>query len=78
MIGPAPMNNSSHSKQPAAARTGGAVIASAFERADRNRDGQLTAQEAGTLPAIAQRFQELDADRNGALSRAEFEKGAAS
>jgi hypothetical protein len=53
-----------------------ASTAAAFERADANKDGQLSVQEAAQLPAISQRFQQLDADRNGALSRAEFEKGA--
>ena len=48
----------------------------AFERADANRDGQLSAQEARQLPAISQRFEEIDSDRNGQLSRAEFDKGA--
>lgn len=48
----------------------------AFDRADVNKDGQLSAQEAAKLPAIVQRFKELDADKSGTLSRAEFEKGA--
>lgn len=48
----------------------------AFDRADVNKDGQLSAKEAATLPAIGQRFKELDADQNGVLSRDEFEKGA--
>ena len=53
----------------------GGDSASAFERADANRDGQLSAAEAGQLPAIANRFQALDKDKNGSLSRAEFEAG---
>ena len=48
----------------------------AFDRADANKDGQLSPQEAAKLPAIGQRFKELDADQNGTLSREEFEKGA--
>lgn len=48
----------------------------AFDRADANKDGQLSAKEAGKLPAIGQRFKELDTDQNGTLSRNEFEKGA--
>lgn len=48
----------------------------AFERADTNRDGQLSPQEAAQLPAIAGKFKQLDVDGNGALSRSEFEKGA--
>jgi hypothetical protein len=50
--------------------------ATAFVRADTNKDGQLSAQEAAKLPAIGQRFKELDTDKNGSLSRDEFEKGA--
>lgn len=49
-----------------------------FERADTNRDGQLSPQEATHVPAIAQRFKELDKDGNGLLSRSEFQKGAGS
>lgn len=59
-----------------AARPASPATTAAFDRADANRDGQLSMQEAAQLPAIGQRFKELDADRNGALSRAEFEKGA--
>ncbi len=47
----------------------------AFNRADTNKDGQLSEKEAAQLPAISQRFKELDVDQNGALSPAEFEKG---
>ena len=50
--------------------------AAAFDRADANKDGQLSAKEAAKLPAIGQRFKELDTDQNGTLSRDEFEKGA--
>jgi hypothetical protein len=32
--------------------------------------------EARQLPVISQRFEEIDSDRNGQLSRAEFDKGA--
>ena len=53
-----------------------AGVQAAFERADANRDGQLSAQEARQLPVISQRFEEIDSDRNGQLSRTEFDKGA--
>ena len=53
-----------------------AASAAAFDRADANKDGQLSAKEAAKLPAIAQRFSELDADKNSMLSRDEFGKGA--
>lgn len=52
------------------------AAATAFERADTDRDGQLSAAEAAQLPAIGNRFAQLDKDRNGSLSRAEFEAGA--
>ena len=53
-----------------------AAASAAFARADTNQDGQLSPQETAHLPAIAQRFKELDTDQNGSLSRAEFDKGA--
>lgn len=53
-----------------------AASQAAFDRADGNRDGQLSAQEAARLPAIGNRFQELDSDKNGALSFEEFHEGA--
>lgn len=52
------------------------ATAAAFDRADTNKDGQLSAKEASNLPAIGQRFKQLDTDQNGALSRDEFDKGA--
>lgn len=46
----------------------------AFARADRNKDGKLSRDEARLLPAISERFDEIDADHDGFLSRAEFEE----
>ncbi|WP_159911351.1 EF-hand domain-containing protein [Pantoea sp. 18069] len=48
----------------------------AFERADSNHDGQLSAAEAQALPVIASRLRELDTDGNGSLSFEEFQRGA--
>jgi len=74
----APQAGSKPSTGPAlvAAPAQSTPASAAFDRADTNKDGQLSAQEAAKLPAIVQRFKELDADHNGTLSRAEFEKGA--
>lgn len=69
----APRPGSKSSSGPTA--QSGTTASAAFDRADANQDGQLSAQEAAQLPAIAQRFKELDTDRNGLLSRTEFEKG---
>ena len=53
-----------------------AAASAAFDRADTNKDGMLSADEAKQLPAISQHFKQLDTDKNGSLSRTEFEKGA--
>ena len=68
--GPAPTH-----PQPSATAS---AAAAAFDRADTDRNGQLSAQEVARLPAIVQRFNELDTDKSGTLSREEFEKGAQS
>lgn len=48
----------------------------AFDRADTNKDGQLSAKEAQKLPAMSARFQQLDTNHDGMLSREEFDAGA--
>jgi Ca2+-binding EF-hand superfamily protein len=47
-------------------------IASLVERADANGDGVLTRAEAASLPRLAERFDAIDADRDGRLSREEI------
>ena len=65
-----------------AAAGGGAGKASAkdldaaFARADVNKDGKLDKKEAEMMPAIAERFGQLDADSDGFISREEFSKAA--
>ena len=69
---------------PAPAAAGGASKTSAkdldaaFGRADVNKDGRLDKKEAEVMPAIAERFGQLDADSDGAISRSEFSKAAGS
>lgn len=43
-----------------------------FKRADRNRDGQLSREEAEHLPSVAAQFDQWDRDGNGQLSLQEF------
>lgn len=49
-------------------------VQAAFDRADTNRDGQLSRKEAESLPAVSNAFEQIDADKNGSLSREEFSK----
>jgi hypothetical protein len=44
----------------------------AFMRADTNGDGKLTKAEAARLPAVSQKFDALDKDKDGALSMSEY------
>lgn len=51
---------------------GDAMLKSSFTRIDANGDGRLSQDEARRMPEISARFDELDADKDGALSFAEF------
>jgi type II secretory pathway component HofQ len=73
----APLASPKYSLGPAS-NTSPAAPSTAFDRADANKDGQLSAKEAAQLPAIGQRFKELDTDQSGTLSRQEFDKGTKS
>jgi EF hand len=57
---------------PAAPSADTARYLEAFDRADKNADGKLSKEEAENLPAIAQRFEQIDTDKDGAISKAEY------
>ena len=52
------------------------AIEAAFMRADANRDGVLSRDEAARMPAIAAKFDELDKNKDALLSPEEFAAGA--
>ncbi len=60
--------------QPASAAGGAdnARYMEAFVRSDKNGDGKLSKEEADSLPAIAQRFDQIDTDKDGSISQAEY------
>lgn len=84
VVGPANANasaNASATPTTGQATFGGGSVSSsdaAFERADANHDGMLSPQEAALLPAIGNRFQALDKNKDQRLSREEFEAGVKS
>ena len=51
-------------------------IEAAFKRADANKDGKLDRQEAEHFPAVAQRFEQIDTNRDTFISLAELAKAA--
>lgn len=48
----------------------------AFMRADNDRDGKLSRQEIEHFPALAQRFEQIDTNRDSFISRGEFNQAA--
>jgi hypothetical protein len=47
-----------------------------FKEADANGDGQLSLDEAqAKMPRVAERFNDLDADKNGLLTKEELRRG---
>jgi hypothetical protein len=48
-------------------------IGAAFDRADTNQDGKLTRQESARFPAVEQRFEQIDSNKDQLVSREEFE-----
>ena len=59
-------------------RSTSADLEAAFQRADTNRDGKLSRQEAARFPMVEQRFDQIDANRDSFLSLEEFSKAAGS
>jgi len=82
---PSPASPSSPPSQMAPSGTPGAVpqnrtttkdVEAAFGRADANKDGKLDRQEAEHLPAVAQRFEQIDTNHDSFISLAELTKAA--
>ena len=48
-------------------------IRQAFEFADADADGQLSRQEAQRLAIVPRSFEDMDQNKDGVISRAEFE-----
>jgi hypothetical protein len=48
---------------------------SAFDQADRNKDGFIDKSEAGVVPGLSANFERADRSRDGKLDREEFAKG---
>jgi Ca2+-binding EF-hand superfamily protein len=60
-----PIATLSAGRQPAAATP-------VFDLVDRNRDGFIDRREAGAVPGLAERFEQMDANHDGKLDRVEF------
>ena len=76
----APMAGSAQGSAATSATTSATAkdLDAAFAKADTNKDGKLDKKEAQMMPAVAERFEQLDANTDGFLSREEFSKAAGS
>ena len=52
----------------------GQDVDAAFGRADANKDGKLSRLEAAHFPAVEQRFDQIDVNKDRFVSREEFQK----
>ncbi len=66
----APRLGSANTNPPLQAQ--GSQAGVAFTRADANKDGKLSAKEAVMLPAISEKFEALDSNKDKFLSLEEF------
>ena len=64
--------------RPSTPKTSTKDMDAAFLRADVNKDGKLDKKEAEMMPAIAERFEQLDSNVDSVISRDEFGKAAGS
>jgi EF hand len=60
---------------PTAAGPSGSTPADLFAKADTNHDGKLSREESKMLPAISEKFDILDKDKDGSLNVGEFTAG---
>ncbi len=51
-----------------------AELVAAFVKADANKDGKLSKQEAEGVPGLVAKFETIDTDGDKFVSRAEFDK----
>ena len=57
-------------------RATSADLDQAFKQTDANGDGKISREEAVNFPAVLQRFEAIDSDRDSFVSRAELGKAA--
>lgn len=57
-------------------RATSADLDEAFRQTDANGDGKINREEAANFPAVLQRFEAIDTDRDSFVSRAELGKAA--